>query len=350
MIKQNQIINKDISLLEALDIMDNTDRKLLIICEDSIFLGVISIGDIQRAILNKYDLSQRVIDFVRSDIIVATTDDDIELIKSKMRTERIESMPIVDDRNKLVDVIEWEDLFDVEKPLYENVGCPVVIMAGGKGTRLLPLTNIIPKPLIPISDRTVIEEIMHSFKNVGCNKFFISVNYKKEVIENYFSERGEWDIEYIYEEKPLGTIGALSCLKNRFTESFFVINCDTLVDVDIMDLMDYHKTNENIITVVSVVKKMDIPYGTLDLDFGGVVKGIKEKPKYVYQINSGMYILEPEALMYIGDNTFTNITDLMELLIKKNKKVGAYPVSEKAWVDMGNWNEYLRVVEKYSSN
>lgn len=349
MIKADMIINGSVSLMDALGIMDRNDRKLLIICDRNLFKGVISIGDIQRALLGKANLSLPVIKHVRPDITVASVDDNPELIKEKMRKERIESMPVIDHENKLVDVIEWEDLFEPDDGItQEIINYPVVIMAGGKGTRLLPLTNIIPKPLIPISDKTIIEDIMTSFKRVGCENFYISVNYKKKMIEDYFSDKSNnFIIEFIHEDKPLGTAGSLFLLKNKLKDTFFVINCDTLVNVKLADLVEYHHTNNNIVTVVSVVKKVSIPYGTLETEVGGVIREIKEKPEYVYQINSGMYLLEPEVLDYLEDNTFTNITDLIEKLIADNKRVGAFPVSESSWVDMGNWEEYLKLVSNF---
>ncbi|MCI8888529.1 MAG: NTP transferase domain-containing protein [Hungatella sp.] len=351
MIKSDQIIDGRVSLIEALNIMDTRDRKLLLICDGGLLQGVISIGDIQRALLGKKELSLSVLEFVRPDITVAYDDDDIESIKAKMCRERIETMPIIDRQNRLIDVIEWNQLFSSEdESNREIISYPVVIMAGGKGTRLLPLTNIIPKPLIPISKKSIIEEIMTLFKNVGCEKFYISVNYKKEIIEEYFSDKKHWKIEFIHEDTPLGTAGSLYLLKNRLNSAFFVINCDTLVTVKLEDLVEYHKTNNNVITVVSVVKRMSIPYGTIETEIGGIISDIKEKPEFVYQINSGMYILEPEALDYIEDNTFTNITDLIERLIKNNKRVGAFPVPENSWVDMGNWNEYLKLVDKFAED
>ena len=351
MIRADMIINGNVSLMEALGIMDKNDRKLLIICDEGLFKGVISIGDIQRALLGKTDLSLPVIKYVRPDITFASVDDDPELIKEKMRKGRIEAMPVIDHENKLADVIEWEDLFETDDGITQEViNYPVVVMAGGKGTRLLPLTNIIPKPLIPISDKTIIEDIMDSFKRVGCEKFYISVNYKRKMIEDYFSDKKNLDIEFIHEDKPLGTAGSLFLLKNKLKGTFFVINCDTLVNVKLADLVEYHHTNKNIVTVVSVVKKMSIPYGTLETEVGGVIREIKEKPEFVYQINSGMYLLEPEALDYLEDNTFTNITDLIEKLIADKKRVGAFPVSESSWVDMGNWEEYLKLVSNFPKN
>jgi len=349
MINREQIINRSTTLLEALDIMDKTDRRLLIVCDNVFFVGVISIGDIQRALLGKKDLSLPVTEYIRPDIMVSTVDDDIDSVKEMMRKQRIESMPIIDRDHKLVDVINWDDLFpEGNEEKDDKLNYPVVIMAGGKGTRLRPLTNIIPKPLIPVSDKTIIEDIMNSFKKVGCESFFISVNYKREMIEDYFLKKNEWDIKFVHEDVPLGTAGALGFLKGRIKSTFFVINCDTLVDLKISDVVEYHHANSNDITMVSVVKKMKIPYGTIETDVGGVVKQIREKPEFIYQINSGMYVLEPIAFEYIEENKHINFTELVDRMIADGRKVGAFPVQERAWVDMGNWMEYLKLVEKYS--
>lgn len=350
MINQEQIINRTTTLIEALDIMDKIDKKLLIICRGLYFEGVISIGDIQRALLGKKDLTRPVIDYVRSDITISSIDDDQKYIKEMMKKQKIESMPVIDHENRLIDVISWSDLFVEEgRGRKALIDFPVVIMAGGKGTRLRPLTNIIPKPLVPISDRTIIEDIMCSFREIGCNEFYISVNYKKEMIEGYFMDKDEWNIEFVHEKEPLGTAGALGFLKDKIKSTFFLINCDTLVDLDITDVIEFHEKNKNAVTLVSVVKKMSIPYGTIETDIGGVVKEIKEKPEYVYQINSGMYILEPIVFNYIERDTFANITDVIDQMITSGQKVGAFPIPGSAWVDMGNWMEYLKLVDKYSS-
>ena len=223
-------------------------------------------------------------------------------------------------------------------------------MAGGKGTRLLPLTNVIPKPLIPISEKTIMEEIMMQFKRAGCTSYYVSVNYMMETIKEYFQKKPEWNINYVQEKKPLGTGGSLYLLKNKIHTTFFVTNCDTLINIDLHDLVEYHRQNKNMITVVSAIKTIHIPYGTLETEIDGVVKEMKEKPDFIYQINSGFYVFEPEVLGYIEDEEFLNIPDLIGRLIFSGKKVGAFPVSEASWVDMGNWDEYLRLVDKYMRN
>lgn len=331
--------------MDALRLMDSIERKLLVICENDKFLGVISIGDIQRALLKKMDLSDTVEHYIRPDIIFAKDTDNLQDIKKMMRLERIESMPIVDASGALVDIIEWKDVFDSNmKMTQESVCCPVVIMAGGEGRRLRPLTNIIPKPLIPVSEKTIIEEIMDRFRLADCNEFYLSVNYKADTIKNYFHNKTEYHIQYVQEEKPLGTAGSLFLVKDHLKGTFFVSNCDILVDVNLKDLMEYHKTNKNIATVVSVLKDYEIPYGTFETRDHGVLTKINEKPTYTYQINSGFYILEPEIFNYIKENEFIHITDLFELLIADGKRVGVFPVSEGSWSDMGNWEEYLRMI------
>lgn len=345
------IISNDISLLDALGIMDKNSRKLLVVCDNDLFLGVVSIGDIQRAILKKQDLSLPVSSVIRKKVTYALVTDDINLVKERMKENRIESMPIIDNDGRLQDIIEWEDLFLAEdNKKAENLGLPVVIMAGGKGTRLLPLTNVIPKPLIPISDKTIIEEIMSKFVDSGCDRFYISVNYMMDIIKDYFNKKDNWNVEFIQEKMPLGTGGSLYLLKNKINSTFFVTNCDTLVDIDLNALLEYHRSSGNIITTVAALKTIKIPYGTLETKVNGVVDKVTEKPNLLFQINSGFYVLEPEVLNYIEDEVFLNLPELIQRLIDDGHKVGAFPVPEGSWIDMGNWDEYLRLVNIYSGN
>lgn len=336
------------NLMFALKYMDSIDKKVLIICDDKKFVGLISIGDIQRAILNNVDLQDLIINHIRKDITYATENDDLELVKKQMKLNKIECMPIVNSENELVDIIEWEDLF-VEYPL-PSINLPVVIMAGGEGKRLRPLTNIIPKPLIPVSNKTIIEEIMDNFVKVDCCRFYISVNYMAEKIKEYFAKvnNSNYIIDYIKEEKPLGTAGSLFLLKNKLQETFFVTNCDVLIDVNYSDLISFHKSNGNTATMVSIVKTIEIPYGTIETSGNGALEELIEKPIKSYQINSGLYILEPEVFNYIQDNEFLHITTLLLRLKENNKKVGVFPLSEKAYIDMGTWEMYLKAINKFS--
>ena len=340
------LISPTTTLIAALKYMDSIEKKILVVCEEKKFIGVISIGDIQRAILNKIDLQDMVANHIREDIIYAKQGDDIDAVKKLMQKERIECMPIVDSNHKLIDIIEWDDLLvEVKKT---PIHCPVVIMAGGEGRRLRPLTNIIPKPLIPISDKTIIEEIMNRFVEADCHKFYLSVNYMADVIKDYFDRinNKEYDISYLKEDKPLGTAGSLFLLRDTLKETFVVSNCDILVDINFGDLLEYHKSNSNIATLVSVIKTNEIPYGTVETGINGTLIALNEKPTSSYQISAGLYVLEPEIFNYMHDNEFMHITTLLMKMKEDGKNVGVFPVSEKSYVDMGNWNEYMKIINQ----
>ena len=307
-------ISPNTTLFEALNLMDKIDRKLLLVLDGRKFISLISIGDIQRRILKKVSLDTQVSKVFRRDILVAKISDDKNLILKTMKKERIEFMPVIDDNSNLVDVLFWEDYFENKKITSgTKLGLPVVIMAGGEGTRLRPLTNIIPKPLIPIDDKTIVEDIMDKFIDVGCNEFTFSVNYKAEKIKEYFEKipNKNYTVNYIQEDKPLGTAGSLYLLKDKLKTTFFVSNCDILVDVNLEDLLKYHRENNNAITVVSVLKNYSIPYGTIETSENGQLASLNEKPNIVYQINSGLYILEPKIFEYLPENQFMHIKLLL---------------------------------------
>ena len=311
------------------------------------FIGLISIGDIQRALLDKEDLSQSVEKFIRSDILYVSANTTMEEIKKKMVAERIECMPVVDN-GELVDIVEWDYVMPEKMmpPQIKNI--PVFIMAGGEGTRLKPLTNYIPKPLIPISDKTIIEEIIERFSQIGCNEFIISLNYKADEVEAFFSEReyNNINISFVRESEPLGTGGSIYLAKERLDTTFIVTNCDILVDVNMKDLLAYHHKSGNIATIVSVIMNFPISYGILETAQEGELQKIKEKPSLTYQVNSGLYVLEPGVIDFIKEGERINITDLFTRIMEKDKSVGVFPIQESGWTDMGNWNSYLKTIGK----
>lgn len=336
-------IQKSSSIITALRQMDLLNRKLLIVTnEDFSFYGVISIGDIQRAIIKDIPLNVEVKDILRSDIRIATIHDPMDQVKERMKIRRNEFMPVIDDRMNIIDVIFWEDLFD-ENRVSEQINLPIVIMAGGTGTRLKPLTNVVPKPLIPINKKTIIEDIMDRFVEFGCNTFFISINYKAEMIRYYLDSLNNpvYIIDYFQEDKPLGTAGSLSLLKGKIDQTFFVSNCDILIDQDYSEILKYHKENRNEITVVAALKHFSMPYGTIKSGEYGQLIELIEKPELTFKINSGMYIIEPHILHEIPNNTFLHITELIEIIVSRNGNVGVFPISEKSWRDIGTWSEYL---------
>ncbi|MCR4903428.1 MAG: nucleotidyltransferase family protein [Butyrivibrio sp.] len=342
------IIQRNTTIIEAVKRMDATSRKLLLVIEKEDFLGVISIGDIQRAIIKGVDLNNPISDIIRDKFTVASVHDDKKVIANNMKERKNEVMPILDDQKKLVDVIFWEDLFEEKNQKKGgDFRLPVVIMAGGQGTRLRPLTNILPKPLIPIGEQTMMEDIMDRFVDYGCHDFYVSVNYKADTIKRYFDalDNPSYNMHYFQEEKPSGTAGSLHLLKDKISSTFFVSNCDIIVDEDYSAILDFHRQNKNEITVVAALKNYAIPYGTLETAEGGMLTGLTEKPNLTFKINTGMYILEPHLINEIPEDEFYHITFLMDKLIKEGRKVGVFPINEGSWTDIGNWDEYMKFVK-----
>ncbi|HBN26921.1 MAG TPA: mannose-1-phosphate guanylyltransferase [Desulfobacteraceae bacterium] len=326
--------------------MDDSMRKLLIVMADDQFKSLISIGDIQRAIIKNVDLGAPISSILRQKITVASTDDDLSLVKARMKTRRNEFMPVVSQSGELVNIIFWKDLFEEKRTpkAVPKLNLPVIIMAGGKGTRLKPLTNILPKPLIPIGDKTFVEEIMDRFVSCGCCNFYLSLNHKAEFIRYYFDtlQNADYHIKYFQEDNPLGTAGSLHLLNGKIQSTFFVTNCDIIIDQDYHEILKYHLENKNEITVAAALKNYSIPYGTLTTRENGLLQALEEKPDILFKINTGFYILEPHLINEIPENQFYHITYLIEKLQQENRRVGVFPVSEKSWTDIGNWDEYFK--------
>lgn len=346
---QNISVSKDTSIIETLHRMDETRHKMLLVFDNEIFLTIITIGDIQRAIIRNVSLNSPISTILElANKQYAHSSDTEETIRKKMLRIRAEFMPVLNDKGELVDVVFWEDLLD-NKPIEEKskINLPVVIMAGGKGTRLKPITNVIPKPLVPIGDKTILEEIMDQFEEIGCDQFYMSINYKADMMRFYMGQlEHKYNIEFFEEPKPLGTIGSVKLLRDKITTPFFVSNCDILIDQDYRDVYDYHQANHNDITIVTAVKSFKIPYGVIETGENGLMTGLTEKPEITYMINTGVYILEPHLINDIPDNELFHITHLMEKVKNRGGRVGCFPVSENSWKDMGEWPEYLKLIHQ----
>lgn len=335
------------SILEALKLMDSSKTKLLFVFDEKKFVGLLTIGDVQRAILKDVVLTSSIFTILDKNKVYASIDEPVEDIKKKMSKLRAECMPVIDENGNLVKVYSWKDLFgskiQAECPA---LNIPVVIMAGGMGSRLAPLTNIYPKPLIPIGEKTIVESIMDKFVRYNCHDFYMSVNYKADTIKNYFDfiNNPEYNVSYFQEDKPMGTAGSLRLLKDKINSTFFVSNCDILIEEDYANILEYHRSNKNELTVVAAVKTISIPYGTIITGENGLLESIEEKPTLSFKINTGLYILEPSLLNDIPDEFF-HITHLMEKLKTQGRRVGVYPISQNDWKDMGDWKEYLKLID-----
>jgi dTDP-glucose pyrophosphorylase len=341
------LLEENSSIIDALTKMDEIDSKLLIITTNGKYKTLLSIGDIQRVIIKGFDIKTKINVAYRENVKVCYSNESNDEIKQKMLSLRCEFMPILDDANELFDVVFWNELFENNERNNSYLDLPVIIMAGGEGSRLKPITNIIPKPLVPIGEKAIIEIIVDRFNKLGCKEFYCSVNYKYKMIENYFDEiiDKDYKIEFFKEDFPMGTAGSLSLVKDKIKTTFFVNNCDIIIDQDYSEIYEFHKKHNYQLTIVAAIKNYKIPYGTLEVSENGKLESIQEKPDYNYFVNTGMYILEPNLLDLIPNDRMFHITELFEEIKKRNGNIGVFPVSEGSWFDIGNWEEYNKTQE-----
>lgn len=335
------IIPEDITILEAMKVIDAGKRGIAYICKETKLVASVTDGDIRRAIISNKNVNDKIIQIANHNPHFLFENEKSNS-KKIMKDYVITSIPIVTKSN--MEIIDIVFMFDENRDI-DNLDIPVYIMAGGKGTRLRPYTDILPKPLIPIGEKTITEHIMDRFSQYGCNEYHMIVNYKKSLIKAYFAEcEVKRNVNFINEEEFLGTGGGLKLITPKIKHTVFVTNCDILIEGNYKEIYNYHKKNQNLITMVCVNKKEVIPYGTIELDENNLVKNIKEKPSYSFNTNTGLYIIEPEFIDMIPENTFTHITDTIAKCIEIGKRVGAYFVMEDDWLDMGQI-EKLRYME-----
>jgi dTDP-glucose pyrophosphorylase len=339
------LISENKSIREAIEqLNENMLQILLVTNEQGELIGTVTDGDIRRSILTNISLDKPIQKIMNKNpkFVYQGETGKAEALMAK---HKIKNIPVVDQQKKVLDLILIEDMLDFKEkyPVKPN---HVFIMAGGKGARLDPFTKILPKPLIPVGDKPIIELIIGSFNKYGFNNFIVSLNYKAEIIKLYFLENTNgYNMSYTYEQEPLGTAGALQLARDRLTETFIVSNCDVIIDVDFDKLLGYHQKNKNSATIVGVVKHLQIPYGVIEVKDSKLTQ-IIEKPEYDFVINSGVYVLEPEIVDLIPEGQPINMPDLLLKAKEKGLKIGVYPVSTK-WFDIGQWEEYQRTLEYF---
>lgn len=337
------IAEEDDTVREVMRTIDNNSKGIAFICTKNRLVAVVTDGDIRRYILKNGSLDAPIKEIANYKPKYVTNEETIDYF-AYMRSQYITALPVVNKNNKIITI---RFLYDGRPIKNTNLNVPVVIMAGGKGTRLYPYTQILPKPLIPIGDRTITEIIMDHFEAFGCKHFDMIVNYKKNFIKSFFLDNEtKRDVDFIEESDFYGTGGGLKLLQGRYNSTFFVTNCDIIIEEDYSDIINHHKSEKNIITIVTAMKNTIIPYGTIEVDEDGQVVKMKEKPNFSFLTNTGLYILEPSFLDMIPNNTFIHITDVIQECINKGEKVGIYPISEHAWMDMGQMEELEKMRER----
>lgn len=340
---------QSMSIADAMTMIDiNAAGILFLVDSDDVLSGCVSDGDIRRWILKTGDIKacvEKAMTFDPCFVYNYQMSEAMTVIKEK----HITALPIVNSKKQIVDIVlsaELSERISVQNK-NELMGVPVVVMAGGKGTRLYPFTKILPKPLIPIGETPIVERIMDRFVEYGIDKFYITVNYKKSMIKSYFSDMNpSYEIDYIEETVPLGTGGSIKLIPDKFDKPLFVTNCDTLIIADYADIYKHHIEAGNSITVVSALKNITVPYGVIHSGENGEIQNMEEKPKLSYFVNTGMYIINPETIEMIPDNRVFHMTHLIDEVMKFGGKVGTYPISEDSFLDMGEFSEMKRMEEK----
>jgi len=343
------LIPEDLSLEAALKQMTETGKKCLIVTHEGKFIGTLSDGDARKALLSNKSIDSPIKGiFNENAFSVVEGEFNKEDLKKIFLEQKYDLIPVLDEKNLVKDIVEWGDLLQPKSSFHKR-DMPVVVMAGGEGSRLKPFTNILPKPLIPLNDKTVIEKILDSFTDSGFYNFFLSINFKAKILTAFFEElEPDYSISFIEEKNPLGTAGSLNLLKEELNSTFLLTNCDVILDLDHGDLIDFHSKNNCEITLVASAKKLTLPYGACEIDKEGFLSKIIEKPSLDYLINAGLYVVEPTALEEIPDGEFFHITDLIAKVKSKGKRVGVFPIENDAWIDIGQWEEYRSALKRLS--
>ncbi len=336
----------DMSIVEAMSKIDLTGAGILfIISESKQLIGSLTDGDIRRWLINTGNLQINVENIMHKDphyIFVS----EAEEARQKLASGHDRALPIVDQAHRIVSIMfnncSDEIINDHISNVLENI--PVVIMAGGVGSRLLPYTSILPKPLIPVGEKPVLERIIEQFCKYGCREFYLVLNYRKNMIKAYFNEIDHtYKIHYIDEEEPLGTGGGLFLLKDTLKSTFILSNCDILIREDFSDILHFHEANANGVSMISSLKTFHIPYGVIHTTSQGVIEKMEEKPSAYYMVNTGCYMIQPDFLNMFEEKKRLEMPEIIEQYCHSGKKVGVYPISETAWLDMGQPEELERM-------
>jgi dTDP-glucose pyrophosphorylase len=333
------LIDYKANLKKVMIKMEQKGLKSMIVVKKKKLFGVATDGDIRRFILKNNNLEIKISQVCNLSPIKILEKQPTSKIKGMMEQYKINIIPLVDKKNFIKDVFYFENLNKNNLDL--NKYLSVVIMAGGKGIRMKPFTNVFPKALLPFKKSTAIEEIIKILISQNLKDIFITVGFKANILINYLKNHiKNVKIRFASERIPLGTLGGIKKLQKKIKNNFIVINCDTLLEISFLDLYSSHLNTNNLITIVAANHDLKINYGTFDLSRKGEVLDIIEKPEAKYLLNTGCYIVNKSALRYVPKNKYFNLTDLIKILVKKKKKIGLFNISKKQWNDIGNWKDY----------
>jgi len=342
---KNLKLTEKSTIKDALKAIDKGAMKIAVVVkDDETLFGVLTDGDVRRALLNGLTLQDNIKNIVQTNPVVCFINDSKDIILSKTIGKKIYHLPVLDEQNKVVGVQDIDEL--LESKTKPN---KVVLMVGGLGTRLRPLTENIPKPMLKVGNKPILETIINNFKKYGFTEIILSVNYKAEFVKEHFGDGSKFgvNIEYIYEDKRLGTAGALSLMSKKFNESFFVMNGDLLTNVNFEHFLNFHLENNSPATMAVREYEYQIPFGVINQNDGKILS-IVEKPTQSYYVNAGIYILNPDVIQLIPKNEFYDMPTLFSDLIKQQKEPISFPVHEY-WLDIGQMNQLQQARDEYFS-
>lgn len=338
------LISSSKTILETMKIIDESSLQFAaVVNEGNCLLGTVTDGDIRRGILSGIALDSEIKLVMNVSPLIAIAGKSLKDYQGFMEEKKLKQLPIVTVDNQIHEILFLDHISHVTKK--NNT---VVLMVGGLGTRLYPLTEHSPKPMLKVGGKPILETIIESFKSFGFTNFILSVNYKKEIIKDYFQDGSKFGvkIEYIEETKRMGTAGALSLIKEKLTETFFVMNGDLLTKINYEQLLDFHEKKNSQATMCVREYEYQIPYGVIEIDNHRLLN-IEEKPVHKEFVNAGIYTLEPDVLQYIPSNESFDMPNLFRKIIEmNNQNVAVFPVREY-WLDIGRIDDYEKAKGDY---
>lgn len=338
------LISPSTQILKAIRIIDDSSMQIaLVVDENNRLCGTVTDGDIRRGILRGISLESPVQKIMNPNPIVVGLNDGRESILTVMRMKELRQIPVLDENGCVVGVELLDELIQIQER--ENW---VVLMAGGMGRRLQPLTDECPKPLIHVGSKPILETILENFIEYGFRRFYISVNYKAEMVEEYFKDGSKWGVEisYIHEDKAMGTAGSLGLLPARPVKPFFVMNGDLLTKVNFHQLLTFHMEHKAKATMCVREYDFHIPYGVVKMERHRLID-IEEKPVQRFFVSAGIYLLDPITLDVIPKNSYFDMPDLFKKVVAKGFETAAFPIREY-WLDIGRMDDLERAKGEYS--
>jgi len=346
---KKSLVRPDDSLKQVISVLDGTDSQIcLVVDEEQRLLGTITDGDIRRAILRSQPFDIQICEVMNVDPVTCRSDQSDETLRNIMLNDKVRQLPCIDSDRHVIGLILLDELVQKGKvPSRKNW---VVLMAGGLGSRLQPLTNTTPKPLLHVGDQPILERILESLIEYNFENFYISVNYKAEMVKDHFGDGSKWNvnIRYLEEDAPLGTAGALTLLPSIPDQPILVMNGDVLSEINFSSLMDFHQEQRADATMCVRHYDFQVPYGVVTTK-NLKITAIEEKPSHKFFVNAGIYVLEPKTLNLLPEAAIFDMTDLFLALIEANNETTVFPIREY-WLDIGRMNDFQLAQKAFDAN